>query len=600
MTMQETDSTVPPSASAQSSPAGVKPLRAWPVLLLVGLMMFARALPNRLEGGMSSYWWIGLAGPLVACLLLIVWWLAASRATARERIVGLLGLLGAGALSQVLAHPSMRGPGTLYLTVPMGFAAFGLAAVIMSQTLQPLRRTGIILLCSCAGFLASTLLRNEGMDGNYALGLRWRWAESAETSMLAARKASSPGQTAATNRAGGDLQAGLLRPDWPGFRGADRSGRAAAATSATSATNWSTHPPRQLWKISVGPAWSSFAVASHGLFTQEQRGAEETVVCYDADTGREVWKQVTVARFDDPMGGPGPRATPTLADGGLYVTGAAGALLRLNPLDGTVVWQQDLKQLSGRQNPMWGFCASPLVAGSNVIVYAGGADNKGLLALDAGTGALHWSVAAGRESYGSPQLNSVAGENLVLMLTEEGLLGVRPETGETRLQHAWKINGYRALQPLVQPNDVILLPTGMTEGTRAIRVSKAGAGLSAETLWTAKGLKPDFTDLVATGGYVYGIDGGLLVCLDLKDGQRKWKEGRYGKGQTLLLEPAGLLLIAAEDGRVVLVAADPARHHEIASFQALEGKTWNHPVLIGKRLYVRNAQEAACYELGTN
>ena len=108
---------------------------------------------------------------------------------------------------------------------------------------------------------------------------------------------------------------------------------------------------------------------------------------------------------------------------------------------------------------------------------------------------------------------------------------------------------------------------------------------------------PDFTDLLIYRGYAYGIDGGIFTCIDLKSGLRQWKGGRYGKGQALLLENSGLVLVAAEDGRVVLLRADSKEHAEVSSFKALEGKTWNHPVLVGDRLYLRNAQEAACFQL---
>jgi len=134
-------------------------------------------------------------------------------------------------------------------------------------------------------------------------------------------------------------------------------------------------------------------------------------------------------------------------------------------------------------------------------------------------------------------------------------------------------------------------------GTRAIRVKKSNSQYSAEELWTSRQLKPDFVDVVSYQGYGYGNDGGILTCIDLKTGERKWKGGRYGKGQILLLENSGLLLILSEQGLVVLVAADPSEHREIASFQALEGKTWNHPVVAGDRLYVRNSEQAAGYKL---
>jgi len=185
----------------------------------------------------------------------------------------------------------------------------------------------------------------------------------------------------------------------------------------------------------------------------------------------------------------------------------------------------------------------------------------------------------------------------VLLLSNEGLTCVDPASGKERLNYEWKFQGYRALQPTVI-DDTVLLSTSMNLGTRAIRIKKNDGQLAAEELWTSRHLKPDFTDLVAHQGYVYGIDGGIFTCVDLKTGERKWKGGRYGKGQTLLLTEPGLLLIAAEDGRVVLLRADPNEHTEVASFKGLEGKTWNHPVVVGDKLYVRNAQEAACYQLG--
>ena len=175
----------------------------------------------------------------------------------------------------------------------------------------------------------------------------------------------------------------------------------------------------------------------------------ETVVCYNADTGREIWKREMDTRLDDPLGGPGPRATPTLADGGLFVTGATGAFMRLNPLTGEVVWKQDLTTVAHRKVPMWGFAASPLLTGGLAIVYAGGPGDKGLLAFDAVSGALRWSAASPIDSYASPQLNTILGEPVVVMFSNDGLLLVDSATGRERLKYEWKFPQYRALQPRV-------------------------------------------------------------------------------------------------------------------------------------------------------
>jgi outer membrane protein assembly factor BamB len=369
------------------------------------------------------------------------------------------------------------------------------------------------------------------------------------------------------------------------------------AKASKLATDWKSNPPKLLWKKPVGAGWSSFAVAGSFAFTQEQRGPNEVVACYEVATGNEVWTQQREARFDEPMGGPGPRSTPTLADGAVFIASASGMLQRLKAGTGEVVWQQDFKKLAGREPPMWGYASSPLVANSLVIIFAGGAGDKGVMAFDAATGQARWSVACGPESYSSPQLSKVLGEDTLLMLTNDGLLLLDPVTGKVRLNYAWKFEGYRALQPTVVSDDVVLLPTPMSEGTRAIRVSKKGDQLAAEELWTSKHMKPDFTELIAHKGHLYGIDGSMFSCVDLKTGTRAWKDGRYGKGQSLLLDSSDQLLIAAEDGRVVLLQADPTAHKEITSFQALKGKTWNHPVVVGDKLLVRNGTEAACYAL---
>jgi len=566
-------------------------LRTWPALLLVALMIVSRYGPPYLEGGLSRYWMIALLGPVSGALLLIIWWLTASRATGKERLFGFLGLIVALAATVMLSDPTVRGPGTINFTAPMGMIAFALGATWL-RSHRPAMRTGVAVLLAIVGFAFSLLLRNEGMTGDYAFALHWRWSRTPEERMLAGRQ--PDGAAPVKNLETGQLAAALANPEWPGFRGADRAARSQGPKIAT---DWNAQPPQQLWKIPVGPAWSSFAVAGRLLFTQEQRGPKETVVCYEADTGREVWIQEIEARFDDALGGPGPRATPTLAEGGLFVTGATGNFVRLNPLTGAIVWKQNLKDVAGREAPTWGFCASPLVTRSTVIVHAGGPGDKGLLAFNSATGALRWSVADGNDTYSSPQLSTIVGEELVLMLSNDGLLFLDPATGKPRLNYEWKHGNYLALQPAVIGEDTILLPTGMNIGTRAIRIIKTDGQLTAEELWTSRNLKPDFTDLVTYRGYAYGNDGGIFTCIDLKTGDRKWKGGRYGKGQVLLLEDSGLLLIAAEDGRVVLLPADPSEHAEVASFKALEGKTWNHPVVAGDRLYVRNSQEAACFQL---
>jgi len=400
-----------------------RPLRAWPAFLLAFLMLVARFGPGLSEEGSAKYWMVAVFGPLLGCLLLLIWWLAASRATWRERLFGFLGLIASAAITITLAHPTMRGAATTYFTLPMGFFLFALTAALLKKS-PPAIRSGTAVLLAFAGFSVSMLLRSDGMTGDYKFSFHSRWKQTAEDVMLAAQRSATPKPTAQIDRS--SLTNSLAHPEWPEFRGSDRAGRSLAPGIST---NWNDHPPKQLWKIPVGPGWSSFAVAGRMLFTQDQRGPKETVVCYDADSGREIWKTEIDGRLDDPMGGPGPRATPTLANGALYVVASTGAFLRLDPVTGKIVWRKELPQVADSKVPMWGFSASPLVTESLVVVYAGGPGNKGLLAFDTASGELRWSVATGSESYGSPQLNTIQGEALVLMFSNDALLLVDPASG---------------------------------------------------------------------------------------------------------------------------------------------------------------------------
>jgi hypothetical protein len=232
-------------------------------------MLAARFGPGIPEGGAAKYWMVAVFGPLLGCLLLLIWWLAASRATCREKLFGFLGLVASAAITITLAHPTMRGPATTYFTLPMGFILFALAAAVLKKS-PPAIRSGTAVLLAFAGFSVSMLLRNDGMTGDYQFSFYSRWKQTAEDAMLAAQTPATPKPTAQTDRS--SLTNSLAHPEWPEFRGSDRAGRSQAPRIST---NWNEHPPELLWKIPVGPGWSSLAVAGRMLFTQDQRGPKE-------------------------------------------------------------------------------------------------------------------------------------------------------------------------------------------------------------------------------------------------------------------------------------------------------------------------------------
>jgi outer membrane protein assembly factor BamB len=376
--------------------------------------------------------------------------------------------------------------------------------------------------------------------------------------------------------------------DWFGFRGPQRDG---IVRGVRIATNWSASPAVELWRRPIGPGWSSFAVHGNLFYTQEQRGDDEVVSCYNLTTGQPVWIHRDAVRFFESNGGAGPRATPTISHSRLYTFGATGILNALDAGDGAVVWSRNVASDTGAKVPPWGFSSSPLVLDDLVIIAASGQ----LVAYDLATGELRWSGPAGTEGYSSPHLATIDGVAQILLMSGTGTTSVAPADGKVLWEYAWK--GFPIVQPALTPDGDILITASGGSGTRAIAVAHGPSGWTVEERWTSIGLKPYFNDFVVHNSHAFGFDGRILACIDLKDGTRKWKGGRYGNGQLVLLPDQDVLLVLSEEGKLALVRATPDQFTELARFPAIEGKTWNHPVLVGDVLLVRNGQEMAAFRL---
>jgi outer membrane protein assembly factor BamB len=270
----------------------------------------------------------------------------------------------------------------------------------------------------------------------------------------------------------------------------------------------------------------------------------------------------------------------------------------LNALDarnGSVVWSRNAASDTNTKIPDWGFASSPIVVGDKVIVATAGT----LAAYDSGAGRQSWQGPAGRGGYSSPHLATIDGVAQILLLNDEGAISVDPSDGKLLWKHEWKIDGI--VQPSVIAGRDVLIGSGsgLTSGVgiRRVAVARGPGGWAAEERWTSNGLKPYFSDFVVHKGHAFGFDGRMLACIDLKDGKRKWKNGRYGPGQMVLLPDQDLLLALSEEGELVLVKADPDQFTELARFPAIEGKTWNHPALVGDLLLVRNGEQMAAFRL---
>lgn len=380
----------------------------------------------------------------------------------------------------------------------------------------------------------------------------------------------------------------LTELDWPDYRGWKRSG----LYPGPILTSWPQKGLRELWRQPVGGGYASVTVAANRIYTIEQRRDSEVVTAYDLHTGRELWTNSWKAFFREAMGGDGPRATPVYHQGLIYALGAEGELRCLDARTGQTLWRHDILRENGAANLPWGMAASPLIVDEKVIVLPGGPRGKSVVAYHYKTGRLIWSALDDKQSYTSPMLVDLAGRRQILVVSAQRALGLDPETGALLWSYPWRTEyDVNAAQPIIISPNQFFISAGYGHGAALVEVSDG----HARTVWSNPRMKNKFNSSVLFNGYVYGLDEGILACVNASTGELKWKGGRYGYGQVLAAE--NRLIITSEGGDVALVEATPEAYRELARFEALQGKTWNNPAIAHGRLIVRNTTDMACYQI---
>lgn len=576
------------NSSAQTLP---RPLRLWPGVAFVVLQLLGRfVVPWFVPEAMP----FGVLGGLFFGVAIIVWWAFFSRAPGFERGVAVALIVAALAATPYFLHESiatgMMGMMFFIYAMPAVSIALVIWAVVSRQLSQGPRRATMVatILLACGGLI---LFKTAGFTGDGNSDFSFRWAETAEDKLLA-----QSGGEALVGKAAmpASVETGVGESDafWPGFRGPHRDG---VTRGVRLDTDWSSSPPVQLWRRPVGPGWSSFAVYGDHFFTQEQRGDDEVVSCYNATTGEPVWRHSDPVRFWESNAGAGPRGTPTLSGGRIYSLGGTGIVNALEAADGAVVWSRNAATDTGAEEPVWGFSGSPLVVDDLLIVAASGK----LIGYDLATGEPRWRGPEGSEGYASPHWVSLDGVSQVLHLSGDGISGVGLADGSLLWEHTW--SGYPIVQPALTADGDVLISVSDQSGTRRLAVTQdvtqGTDGWRVEERWTSLGLKSYFNDFVVHEGHAYGFDGRILAAIDLEDGERQWKGGRYGNGQLLLLPEQDVLLVLSEKGELAIVGATPDAFNEMARSSGIEGRTWNHPVLVGDLLLVRNSEEMAAFRL---
>ncbi len=409
--------------------------------------------------------------------------------------------------------------------------------------------------------------------------------------------AAAPSATAAIDAAAPAAAAPSTPPasdagSWIDYRGPARDGvyrqRAIAAT-------WPAGGPRLLWKQPIGEGHASFVVARGLAYTIEQRRDREVVAAYELATGRERWTVGWSTLFSESMGGDGPRATPTYADGILYALGAAGELRALNAATGAAVWRTNILRDAGANNLQWGMSASPLIVDGKVIVQPGGR-GASVVAYSAATGSPLWRSLDDQQAYVSPMLVTLAGRRQIVTITGGRAIGLSVDDGTLLWTYQWATdNAINVAQPIVVGPSRLFLSSGYGKGAAVIEIAPDGDRLRATTVWEHTRMKNKLSSSVLLDGFVYGLDEGILACVDVATGRVAWKSGRYGHGQLLLA--GDRLVITTETGELALVRAVPTGLEELARVPGIDGRTWNVPAIENGILLVRNASEMAAFDL---
>jgi outer membrane protein assembly factor BamB len=521
--------------------------------------------------------------------------------------VGLVSLVAAtlmvrAGLLEAVVGPIVDQAVRNIITLILGFSAvMSVVAWFLFESGHSATRKKL-LVATLAGpvLLGLATLRIERVSGDLVPEFVWRWTPPRD------RRLADAAGGAARNAGESHEPWQATADDFPRFLGPDGT---CGIDRVALDPDWQARPPRLVWRRPIGAGWSGFATCGDHAVTLEQRGDEEIVSCRSATTGDVEWEVAVRARHETVLGGVGPRSTPSIRDGVVYATGATGWLHAIDGATGRVVWKKDVVTDLGIdpaghvQAVSWGRSASPLVTDEVVIVPGGGPLDKkeggavALVAYDRATGERRWTAGGDQISYATPAILSFSGREVLVTVNESRVVGYDPATRAELWQFDWPghSNSDATCSQAVAIGDRrILVSKGYGEGAAAFELPD-GSGAPRE-IWRQKSLlKTKFTNVAIHDGHAYGLSDGILECVRLDDGRRRWKGGRYGQGQ--LLRVGDLLLVQAEAGDVVLVECNQAKHVERATLAALEGQTWNNLCLAGNRLLVRNAQEAACHEL---
>ncbi|MBA4147849.1 MAG: PQQ-binding-like beta-propeller repeat protein [Verrucomicrobia bacterium] len=389
--------------------------------------------------------------------------------------------------------------------------------------------------------------------------------------------------------------------DWPQWRGPNRDG---VSRDKNWSAEWPASGPAKLWRAEIGVGYGSMAVANGKVYVMGNTADTDHVFCFDAQTGKQIWKHSYPCPAKDPNGYPGPRGTPTVHGKFVYSVSREGHLFCLDANNGNVIWQKDYQADYNAKPPQWGFSTSPLVV-ENIVIAETGAPGASTVAFEKNSGKEIWKVGDDEAGYSSPVSFTHKGQPAIAIFTAKTLVARSLKDGAELWRIPWKTSyDVNAATPIIHGN-TIFISSGYGVGCALYDFSKA----PPVELWRNKKMKNQVNSSVLWDGFLYGFDGqagrGFLKCLDFKTGEEKWEHEGFGTGSVIVAD--GKLIIYGDKGQLATAEATPADFEEISRAQPVEvrkdlprdtkGDTWALPVLANGMIYLRNLDEIVCLDV---
>jgi outer membrane protein assembly factor BamB len=395
--------------------------------------------------------------------------------------------------------------------------------------------------------------------------------------------------------------------EWPQWRGPNRDG---LSSESGLLTDWPTTGPPLLWEKTLGRGFSTPVVAGGRVYTMAQENAQEdvdgsthettyeAVICWDAATGRELWKFRYLGGYEERMGS-GPRSTPSVDGDYVYAVGPTGIFHCLRADTGEKVWRHDLLEEFHAKAPQYGVSFSPLVEGDLVYVAPGGPNGGSVAAFHKRSGVLVWQALDDPMGFSSPLMTTAARVRQLLVFTNSALVSLSPSDGAINWRFAWETTGGFNIATPIAFDNYVFISSAYGKGCALVEISRnADGSLGAKSVYEHNRMRNYFSSSVRYGEHIYGFDNNDLACMDVRTGVILWRlRGDRGFKKGSLLIADGRLIVMDESGKLVLADAAPEGYRERASFQVSQNKCWTVPVLAGGRLYIRDESHLWCLNL---